>query len=539
MKILKLEVENWKCFASKRTFKFKNHELINLPNGRGKSSIFQAIQYAIYGKPPVGFNLNDVRNDDTKPCRVYIELELMMIDGLHECTVERIFGCSKPVCELRLDGNLICESIRTIEDWFNKLMNYKIVQQLWTNNLIQSDILRDDFFTKSILEDILSDPLQLLSYYKSKAYSHNRSINSFKEEVLDIKALEKEIEDLQSKLKKKVEGNVALAKSTEEAAKLVESLKVEVSKLEACGITLDIAKQWVKLGGNNPNTREKLEKQLAEEESKCDSIFSKFRQNDIQKMINESKSNGYCILCGHEVDENHLKELENQLKLSGRSEETITKLKTQLEILNHNGEDVKKILSFYEAKTSVEKCPNYQDILNEYDENNMKLWDKFNQVQKDYNKALRQQEELKKINIMKEELEHYRNSISILENYIEKASNYYTSQLMEKATQYLNSINSRYQQICLYEGRFHVIVEQEDLALNLLPVVRLSDGEKTICALSLLFAVHNMMVPDLPLLFDESFKSLDMENMEQIQNFLRKQNTQIFVITHNRDWKEF
>ena len=110
---------------------------------------------------------------------------------------------------------------------------------------------------------------------------------------------------------------------------------------------------------------------------------------------------------------------------------------------------------------------------------------------------------------------------------------------MNKASGYLSSINSRYKQICLYEKNFYVIVEDEELALHMLPVARLSNGEKTMCALSLLFSIHNLLVPELPLLFDETFSALDRENLYQIQQFLSKQKSQIFIITHDKQWQEF
>lgn len=50
MYIKHLEVENWKCFAGKKSFDFNKHELIKMRNGTGKTSIFEAILYAIWGK---------------------------------------------------------------------------------------------------------------------------------------------------------------------------------------------------------------------------------------------------------------------------------------------------------------------------------------------------------------------------------------------------------------------------------------------------------------------------------------------------------
>ena len=63
MFIKKLEVENWKCFEKKKIFNFEKHMLLSYRNGYGKTSIMQAIEFAIFGKAPLGFNFNTVRYD--------------------------------------------------------------------------------------------------------------------------------------------------------------------------------------------------------------------------------------------------------------------------------------------------------------------------------------------------------------------------------------------------------------------------------------------------------------------------------------------
>lgn len=532
MIIKRLEVENWKCFSTKKSFEFGKHELIKMRNGTGKTSIFEAILYAIWGKPPVGFNLNTVRNDPEKACRVFISFDLNIDGCLKEATIERIFGSNSPLSELRIDGTLICESVRTIESYMDKIINQKITTQLWTSSLIESDITSSNFFTKSILEDILKDPLELIAIYKSKIYSNNKRINAFDEKVLDINALEEKLSEIKSKLKEKSDGNISLAKASENAAIQVEALQKKTKDFE---MSLDDARLYMRLYPQ----MESLQKSLNDEMKKKESIFSNFNSNEIKKIIKASEQSGHCIMCGGNFDEKHAKHLSEELSLTGRSEEKIEKLKQQLKLLENNKELVEALLELESQKSIVNKCPNYKEIIEGYNEENNKLWEEFSKVQKEYSLALKQQEELKEINELKSENDSYKEKLSVLKEYVESASVHYTNEIMGKATQYLSSINSRYKQICLFEGSFHVVVEDENFALNMLPIVRLSSGEKTMCALSLLFAVHNVIVPELPLLFDETFSALDMENLAQIQRFLRNQDSQIFIITHDKNWNEF
>ena len=62
MFINSIELENWKCFLNRTKFNFKNHELISMKNGSGKTSIFEAIMFIMWGQTPIGFNLNTVRD---------------------------------------------------------------------------------------------------------------------------------------------------------------------------------------------------------------------------------------------------------------------------------------------------------------------------------------------------------------------------------------------------------------------------------------------------------------------------------------------
>lgn len=536
MFIKSIELENWKCFAKKVKFNFKKHELINMKNGTGKTSIFQAIVFAICNKTPTGFNLNTIRNDPNKSCRIFISFDLNINGQIHEATIERIFGGSN-LSELRIDGQLICESVRSIENYMNKLLNFNIVNQLWTQSLIDSDILRDDFFTKTLLNDILKEPLYLINYYSSEIYTLNRQINSYKfDQILDINEIQNNINYIKKKLKNRANGEINAANEALNASINLEKIKYKCNKLIQKGLTLELANKYKILFPQKKNIEENLQKELHKENN----IYSKFNKNELKKIISLSKELNKCIICNSYFDENHEKELINKISAENRSEEKINEYKEQLKLLNNfTLDDINLIIEMYEYEKKINSCPNYKEIINNYNEENEKLWKEFEELQEKYNKALKQQEDLKKVEELKSKLIEAREKKELINNYVKDATNYYTSNLLNKATQYFQTINSRYKQICMYDGAFHVVVEDENLSLNLLPIARLSNGEKTMYALSLLFAIHNMLAPELPLLFDETFAALDRENLEQVQKFLKQQDTQIFVITHDKNWNEF
>lgn len=531
MFIQKLIVENWKCFNKKKVFEFQNHELITMKNGSGKTSIFQAIIFAIWGKTPVGFNFNSIRNDDSKPCSIQIYFTLQG----NQYFIDRTFG-GKNKSELYIDDVLIAESVRTIEDYMNKILNYKIVSQLWTASLIDSDMLRSDFFTKSLLEDALSEPLFLISHYKSLIYQNQRIINRFDEKIIDIKAISNEMEEIQSQLQAQVSGDINQANIALRAQGWIDSNAELINFFNKNGFSKALVVKFNSLHKKRKN----LETQLSVEEQKIESRFSNFSVSELQKIINFSKQNGTCLICGEKITEEHINTIERELQFSGRSQSKINELKESLSFLNqYDIETIKLFETYLDCLNKIRSCPNFKEIINLYNEENDKLWNRYRYLQQQYGIALKQQAQLEEINKIKEETEQARTKLQVLNDFIEKSSSLLTDKFLHQASSYLRHINNRYQNIVIYDEAFHITVEQEDLSIHLLPVARLSNGEKTMVSLSLLLSIHNILVPEIPLLFDETFAALDRENLYEIQNFLRKQDGQIFIITHDKFWQEF
>ena len=295
MFIKKLELENWKCFKEKKIFNFNNHELIMAKNGTGKTSMFQGIIFAIYGKTPVGFNMNTIRNDPDKNASTYIEIE----HNNSLISIYREFG-SKSISTLKKDGSIICESIKSIEAYMNEIIDYKISNQLWTGNLIDSDISSYSYFENTILADILKDPNLVLSFFKSENYRLNKTINAFNEDVLDIKVIEKQINSIKTKLKKKNKnGDINKAKVAEEAANALKKITIENKNL-----TLDVANERIKL----KKTSDEILRELDNEKKKEVNELLFLSQSEINKIIKLSEENNICLICGNNFNEKHKKE---------------------------------------------------------------------------------------------------------------------------------------------------------------------------------------------------------------------------------------
>lgn len=539
MFIESISVQNWKCFAREQTFVFKTLELINQRNGTGKTSLFEAIIFAIWGKTPSGFNLNTIRNDDQKICKVSINF----VHNMQNYKIIRQFP-NPSIAELYINDKLICESVRSIEDYMNNIFNYKIVSQLWTNSLINSQLSSSTFFTQTILEDVLEDPLKIQSEFKRRIYQNNKTINSFhlNEKLSDIGSIKSKIDKLQKKLKKKVNADIAKARNAQDASKKLKSEilpLLNIDRFDLSSSDLEFNKIISKYNSYYID-KDKLEKELEEENKKTISLYSRFNSRIINDMLKASEENCQCALCRAPLSKSEISALQNELKCSGRSEEKIKEIKEKMAFLDcYKKEEIDLLSKYISLNNIINNCPNWKIIIKEYDEENNSNWDKFNSLQKEYSDAIKQQEKIEEINKLKSENVENSNKLNVITEYIQNAKAYYMQSIMSKATEYLSKINNRYKQICDYEDTFQIIVEDSNGALNLLPMARLSNGEKTICALSLLFAVHNILTPEIPLLFDETFSALDVENLKQVQKFLRKMDhSQIFIITHDPTWKE-
>ena len=67
----------------------------------------------------------------------------------------------------------------------------------------------------------------------------------------------------------------------------------------------------------------------------------------------------------------------------------------------------------------------------------------------------------------------------------------------------------------------------------ILPAQVLSKGKKTIVALSLILAIREIFMPNLPLIMDESFVNLDAENLNGIKDIINTDKNQWIIVSHD------
>lgn len=535
-----LIVENWKSFKSKTKFEFSIGQLISRPNGYGKTSIFQAIMFAMYGVVPAGFNMNTVRNDPESPAYIDIMFHYEDASGTKICNIHREINGSQKNMRLAVNGEVIEESSSGILNYINAISPRDIVQTMWSSDISMSDILKVSFFKDNIVNEILKEPIQLLQYYNAKLREVNRDIkaNFIEETFRDPAAIKLDIENIQTKLKDIIsDRDLSLANAAKDAKEKMDNLASDNDNIKNYDeyTAIEDSREY--------NNFDRYKNELAKELSKGVNRFSSFNKNEIKKILDSSLSLNKCSICGSDFDEGMYNSIMSDLLVETKDVNKINNLKQRIDHIKLiDIELVNKAIEYHKLSKIYNSCKNYNEIIESYDKSNNELWNKFNSLKEEYNKSIRLQEIINKVKELEKIKDKYTKIKEFLSKYISEASEYYMSSYLDKASEYISSINPKYQGIVISEDSLNVIMENEDRALILNPVVKMSTGEKTIISLSLILSIHDIVVPESPLLFDESFACLDYQNLEEVKRIVRnkvEEGTQIFIITHDTTWEQF
>lgn len=543
LKITRLKLLNWKCFDN-LDVKFQRRNIINRPNGTGKSSIFQAIIFGLFGKVPPGFNLNSLRKDPTKSCKVLVEFYYK--NDTYEAY--RQFGGNSYVV-VRKNGNVVCTSSKESFNYINQILPYNIMSVLWApNTLSTSNILKPAFLVDHLLDYIFEDPKFLLNHYKYELFGQNKVVKSIENSLVDlkiedldeaIKKKELEIEELKKKLKQRSNFNDSEANRASVAKEAYEKLRLENWDDVISKELLDKYRSIVM--SNDPDeVLKNLKERLKKEESKEDSPLLKVQIASLRKIKEYSDEHCECLICQEKWSELKSERIQKVIdNPESKNPTLIESLKEKIEVLKLDSALVKKSLEYYRLVESVNACPEWEKILKEYDKENNKLWNQLEELQKELNDLKKQEDVRENYTKEKEKASQLAKRVNIISSYIKEASAYYSRTITEEASKILNKLNSRYEQVFLDENQYKVVVMNDKMtSVDLLPAVQLSSGERTLVGVSLILSAHKLFFPYAPLLFDESFAALDKENIMELKKLFKNNGYQTFIITHDNTWSE-
>ena len=543
MRLNSIEMVNWKCFDHKK-ITFDRLTLLNWKNGEGKTSLIQAIVLCLFDKRPDNLDFASLV-DTSKPTKI----TLKFTHDAASYVIEREVGKTSAY-KLYKNDELISRTRTECKTILNRIIPESILTSLWGyESLCVSNVLNSSYLYE-ILDNEFKDALNLRQHFTSnKSYNQKRfstlekAISNQKITDAQVKALSDELEKIESKIKEKAyisDSDVIKAKQAKNDFETFKEIKAQLDKCKVYTYDRDTCLKLKELGKTKEEWDayyKKISDELKVEKSKSTgSPLIKYPKHTISALIDESKKNGCkCILCGGDfkepkldydtIDNDKIQRLEAILKdkLENRWDFNLFMESVRYWHLVKQLEPVKYVEDY-----------DFQSILDNYNEETNKLYDAYNEK-----KALFESmnKDLAKINELLEAKDLYetdKKCISIVDEFIAQAKEHYAESIVESATKLVHEINPRYTKIFLENGIYKAKLYDKDfIKESVLPVASLSNGEKTIVALSLILTIRDLFMPAIPLIMDESFVNLDADNVDAIKRLMNEDTSQWIVVSHD------
>lgn len=529
MKIKSLKLENWKCFSGKLELDFANIEIFSFPNGSGKTSVLEALYYGLFGK--TDNKLSSYQNHEGQT-KVDICFD---VDG---CNYEIVREYPKNVAEMYKNGTSFKTGIKEIYEYMNSMLPYSIVKRLWfKGDIADNEVLNFNFFKDEILAEQLSVPKRLYKYYSTDARSKSKQVKDIivNTTLRDLKDVDSDIADVTSKIKDKSDVNdneYARAIQVKNNNEEFNNVKSFFKSNNINVVSKDDIYRWKRLD------YEQLNKQLQDEESKIsDAILSNVDSRSLKSIYKSNEEHHTCIVCGGEWTDNRSKYIDNILSKGLKSYDAINQIKDNIAFKKSINESIiRKSEEYYTLQQSTSRMPNYKEVIASYNKENDALWDKLKSLNQERDTIVRNQTNIDLINKLEKEVEQSKKKAEFLKDYMEKATSYYTKALLKRSNSILSSINPDYSglKISPEDNSISVNVRGNELLIS-----QMSRGERTMVAMSLIYSIRDIMTPNMPLIFDESFASLSSENNLGVIKIVRDSQDQLFIISHSPAWTEY
>ena len=535
-----IDITNWKCFEHKQ-MNFDKFTLLNWKNGDGKTSLIQAIVLCLFDKRPDNLDFASLIKDPEKPTKIILNFT----HNAATYIIEREIGKTSGYRVFK-DEELISRTAADSKKILEKIISPSVLTSLWgCAPLAESNVLSTTYLFE-ILEDEFKEPLEIKQFFNTDKSYHQKHKSTLEKQITnqnvtqeEIDNLKKELDEIEEKIKSKAfisDAEVIKAKQAKEDFKKYNELLKQLApsvpydrelcvRLKGYGTTEE---EW-------KNHFDNLEKQLAAEKSKAvASPLTKYPKNVIAALINESKCNyDTCILCGAKSFK------EPKINYDTVDNDKIQRLERELEDKRYTFADFLVSAKYWALKKQIEQVEYSKDIdfdkiINNYSAETNNLYSEYETKK---NTFANLDKDLAKINELLEATKNYETDkacINIVEEYIKQAKEYYADEIIKTASEIVTSINTRYVELFTENGIYKAKIWDKDFTkLSVLPVQSLSNGEKTCAALSLILAIRNLFMPDLPLIMDESFVNLDADNLNAVKEIIHRDSNQWIIVSHD------
>ena len=518
-------------------------------NGSGKSTMLDALSFALFGKPHRNINKPQLVNSiNKKNCQVEVEFSVANSD------FKIVRGISPGIFEIYQNGNLI-----------NQTANARDYQKFLEQNILHLN-------HKSFHQIAVLGSSSFIPFMQLHAHQRREVI----EDILDIRIFSR----MNSLLK-------------ESTAKIKEDLKNIDHRVELCSQRIDMSKKHIKkiremtreqielkkselqtleaeileLKNNNDDISKlldredftEIEKNLESHSKKSNELkaYNLSFKTKINNLVKEAKfyeNNENCPTCLQSIDQEFKEQKVEKSKTKAKElTEAIEASKKEYENVNNIAQELKVKLEeqkeyFYRIKTNnelISKAQNNIDKIQNHINELVDTGDELKQANEEYNKSLEEKNVLLDSKVKLSEDRAYNEAIGemlkdtgiktkIINQYIpvmNKLINYYLEVLdffvsFNLDESFNERIKSRHRDEFTYES--------------------FSEGEKQRIDLALLFTwrhvakMKNSTNTNL-LVLDETFdSSMDIDGVENLMKILDTldSSTNVFVISHKGDLLE-
>lgn len=519
-----------------------NTTLIVGENGAGKSTILDALAFALYGKPFRGINkpqlVNSINNKDT-----LVEVEFVI--GKHQFMIRR--GIKPDIFEIFKDGELLSQNA-SVRDYQENLetnilkMNFKSFGQIVVlgSSTFVPFMQLPAGIRREIIEDLLD--IQIFStmnlILKDKIVKNKEEITEVKhkidltsDRITNARQHNKEIKDLKSQQISKIESDIEETQA-----------KIRVSADEVISIEKEM-NAFLAQTEPLPNSIKKQKELLKIK----DSIDSKICR--LEKDISFYQDTDNCPTCLQVMDsshkEKHILEKETKKKEVAEAipqlEEKLKSIEEEISIYNECIQNAdKKKMEALDIKASMKVQIGYVEKM----KNNLKaIESSIEEI--DSSNILSLEKELNEYNDNHSILLEDREIMSVAANLLKDGG--IKTQIIRQYIPIINKLINKY----LAEMDFFVQFELDEQFKETLKsrfrdqfsYSSFSEGEKMRIDLALLFTwravskLRNSTSTNL-LIMDEVFDgSLDVNGMEEFMKIIRSitGDSNIFVISHKTD----
>jgi len=540
MNINSIELVNWKCFDKKK-ITFDRFTLLNWKNGEGKTSLIQAIVLCLFDKRPDNLDFASLV-DTSKPTKI----TLNFTHNASTYIVEREVGYSSGY-KLYKNEELVARSRNDCKKILDSIISDSVLTSLWGYESLSVSNVLNSTYLYEILDKEFEDALALRQHFTTDKTYHQKHKSTLEKTITnqkvtqeEIDTLRKELEDIESKIKEKAfvsDSDVVKAKKAKEDFAEYQRLLSELA--DSVPYDRELCIRLNGYGAKNPDEWtsyfENIRKELETEKSKAAkaSPLAMYSRSVISDLISQSESKGCCELCGKTGFTRPV------INYDTVDNNKIMRLEKILEDEKYNFDDLYTSKKYWSIKKKIDaviysKDVDFEKILNDYNEETNNLYEEYN-IKKETFACL--DKDLAKITELLKAKEGYeldKTCINIVDEYIAEAKAYYADSIVKSATEIVKKINTRYTEILIENGIYKARLFDKDFTKeSVLAVQSLSKGEKTIVALSLILAIRNLFMPNLPLIMDESFANLDTDNLTAIKTIINEDKNQWILVSHD------